>query len=149
MSTVELKRKKIQQINFVNFKFKINIAIKNFVIVIFGGNFYWCYQLWKERVVFVNGCLVASWLFNLYFALTQFYYMRRCPDSSDFDNIHETLCDVVERSLKRGTGVEERVVAAKLAAVLLISSINLDISITDSIYDVCSFTFILMDIFIL
>ena len=46
---------------------------------------------------------------------------------------YETICYVVERSVRRGASAAERIAAARLAAVLLLVSMGLEQAITDQV----------------
>lgn len=58
----------------------------------------------------------------------------RCAVFDELDNLHETICDVVERSLKRGSSAGERKAAAKLAAVIIVVAVNLSVDIAEKVF---------------
>ncbi|XP_018023108.1 interferon-related developmental regulator 1 [Hyalella azteca] len=58
----------------------------------------------------------------------------RAAEDCELDNLHVTICDCIERCLKRGAGNAEKVAAVRLASMLMITSLNLTDGLSDEIY---------------
>ncbi|KAF2348313.1 Interferon-related developmental regulator N-terminal [Trinorchestia longiramus] len=58
----------------------------------------------------------------------------RAAEDGELDNLHVTICDCIERCLKRGASNGEKVAAVRLASMLMLSSLNLTDGISDEIY---------------
>ena len=82
-------------------------------------------------MIFLWICVFLFQLKN--YTVINFKIQFRCAEYDELDNLHETISDVIERSLKRGTSAAEKIVAAKLASLLMLVSINLDNVIADSV----------------
>lgn len=58
----------------------------------------------------------------------------RAAEMGELENLYVTICDLAEKSVKRGTSVGERVAGARLAGVIMLVSMNLAPGISDEVY---------------